>query len=84
MACNCIELYDEALKEKGVEITRTLVAGMKDGHMQITVLPGVKIVLNKFKKSRKAAPNLMAIYCPFCGKKYEEDENAILSPPDRI
>ena len=67
--CDCIEKYNQALKERGLMLDLVLIVG-KD---KLDAKINIHTVLIDKSKSRKIKPiTLLPVFCPFCGKEYEE------------
>ena len=75
MACNCIKNYREMLKEKFNDSANVNYVIFSDGTARM-VVTGYFYPLKKdgsrFKKPKDI--NLMANYCPFCWKSYDQGE----------
>ena len=72
MSCKCIRNVNGQLLKDGhnCEIDVPLQMNFDTGKL---APPKCKIALEKRnKKSRKALPVVIASYCPFCGKKYDD------------
>ena len=76
MACNCILNIEKLIKERTNE-TGCVDSGITcpDGNLRMNVYG----LYHKQKKDgtyqdKWQQVNLMAEYCPFCGKKYVEDD----------
>ena len=76
MACNCIKIYQEMLREKFNDSANVNYAIFSDGTARM-VVAGYFYPLKKDGSSSKKPKdiNLMANYCPFCGKHYDEKED---------
>lgn len=65
--CNCRAAVDQNLASRNARVA----VGMFFGNSRIDLAPPM-VVLEKIDGNRRGKlPNLVASYCPFCGKKYE-------------
>lgn len=65
MACDCIEVVNERLQaQNGVLVTT----------FPFNAPRRIAVAVDKFKTGRgtRAAPRVVATFCPFCGVRYRE------------
>ncbi len=70
MSCNCVEEVNQRIKDKNVRIGVGLTL-IENKRLSVVVLVAAEKI---DKKKRGRVPSLIATYCPFCGKKWEEDK----------
>lgn len=64
--CNCIDATNDALKERNMELGVLLDFSGKSEHR-------VALQAHLIEKRRGQRPgNIVAAYCPFCGRKYKD------------
>ncbi len=63
VVCGCFEVVNAELKKQGTSLRRDLVL-----NRETMVAEWTK---RAFIATEKKSDNLMATYCPFCGKKYK-------------
>lgn len=73
MACNCINNIEERLKAQYGETACVNKGYMSDGTIR-AIVEGLyhKTKRNGDHEQKWTEINLLATYCPFCGKPYEE------------
>lgn len=83
--CNCVEETTKLIMEKTAKqpdvksvnyalLTSTMTQPQKVG---VNVLIGyTQLLKNGKEKSKEVSQTIIALYCPFCGKKYDENEQA--------
>ena len=76
MACNCIDQVNEALASRNAQLDLGNRVDLRTGK-RLEALPDLKLFKIDPKK-RGSLPVLFAIYCPFCGTRYEDP--AAISP----
>lgn len=64
--CRCIEKSDKTLASVGI---RLVVMYSLSGGPNRVILMTERL---KLERGSKKPPTLMAVFCPFCGKKYPE------------
>jgi hypothetical protein len=69
MACNCIEVVDQKLKERNTRLQATIIFS---DPMRHTVSLGTE-QLEKGRGKAKAVA-MLPTFCPFCGVRYVEAE----------
>ena len=70
MACNCIKEVNEALVDSNTRLDVPTVANLLTGQLRSD-----RVTISTYKrdsKKRGSLPKIFAVYCPFCGKKYQE------------
>jgi hypothetical protein len=73
MACKCMELVDEKLKEHNTELGFCWSMDQQTGAVTTTV----RIATNLIEKRRGQKPlTVMPEFCPFCSKRYVDDADA--------
>ena len=66
MACTCIDLTNQSLREKNAELDCWMFF---DGRPSRVIIPTSLIEKRRGQKYPKMIPD----YCPFCGKRYEDE-----------
>lgn len=67
MMCNCIIEINDTLKQTNTELN---VPFMLNDSSPRAIVSAVK----RDTKNRENPMNILAIYCPFCGEKYQSNE----------
>mgnify|MGYP001561093374 CR=1 FL=1 len=70
--CNCIAEIENALKDTNTRLDVPIVLNSKSGELsanRVTITTA-----KRDQKKRKEASRIFASYCPFCGKKYNEQQ----------
>lgn len=75
MACDCIKNFEKLLKEKLNDSAIVNSAMMENGTIRV-VVNGMYHKKNKKGQYQQKYTNvnLLAKYCPFCGKPYDKKE----------
>lgn len=76
--CDCIEMTNKDLQENHIEFnTRIHIPIVFDFKNGLCKEPQAMIVTEKLDDKKRVKPiKLFASYCPFCGKKYKEEDEA--------
>jgi hypothetical protein len=67
--CNCVEMSNEALKPRGLQLSQAFVFG-KNKISAMLYIDTEKI--DKQDRKVKTA-KIMVTYCPFCGEKIDQE-----------
>ena len=69
--CDCMKLINDELAQYNTRIIP--VMALRDGTFHMA---GVRIETEKIDSKKRGRPKrLVASYCPFCGKKYEDERS---------
>jgi hypothetical protein len=71
MPCNCADTIDDKLKDRNTRLTRAIVFSQRHPDN-----PNLMIVTEQIESGRgkKKACGMFASFCPFCGTRYEPEE----------
>lgn len=73
MACDCLKRIRELLRQKTNESAEVNSAFMEDGTIRVVITGYYHKKNSKGEYQQKwSEANLLAEYCPFCGKPYKE------------
>lgn len=76
MACNCIKKVNNELRLSGTN-TQLDIPLLLDYEARVIASSVCQISARKIDdRKREPAKIILATYCPFCGKKYEEKRKA--------
>lgn len=80
MACNCFETVNEKIREKSETSNGSLNSVWVLEENKLVEKPAVTFVYNKENKDgsiqkKKTEIEVAYPFCPFCGKKYDEETN---------
>ena len=78
MACDCRTKLEKELRENGYHFAKLNGVFAFIGN-QIQFMPGIEVVYYKKEKDGSLCKDVSTIslfypFCPFCGKKFEEDK----------
>jgi hypothetical protein len=70
--CNCIELTNDALKEKGLKLSLLFIMPHDNPGGMNAVIPVQTMKINPHDRQARPA-SFIPTYCPFCGEKMEAE-----------